>query len=172
MVYYADSVRSTLSRFDELDAAQKILASSTPPKVHEEAFAQLLSRLDGALDFLQLHPTFLDAASFTLRFRQLQSRALAELKAQVDAQWRLAADASVPPPGTSQAAVGAGANAEPNAKKDLAEILLSGEDTAAFYLRFFVPSPIPSFPRLTGLGPCSNGGSHLCPRGAPSHLPT
>lgn len=61
--------------------------------VHGEEFVAVLRRLDECLEFLKANPTFADAAVFTLKFRQLQSRALSAVRAAVQQELQKAGKA-------------------------------------------------------------------------------
>lgn len=54
--------------------------------VHGEEFVAVLRRLDECLEFLKANPSFADGAVFTLKFRQLQSRALSAVRAAVQGE--------------------------------------------------------------------------------------
>jgi len=77
-----DALGSKLAHFDELD---KVAAQfhTTSLSLDDADILASLQKLDESLSFLSSHPHYADAATFSTKFRQIQSRALAAVRTKV-----------------------------------------------------------------------------------------
>lgn len=88
----AGAIRSKLAYFDELEAvaAQFHTAAGS---VDSADFLPLLRRLDDCIAYVAANPQYADAASYAVKFRQLQARALTAVRTKVQQVLRAAAAA-------------------------------------------------------------------------------
>ncbi|PSC70334.1 conserved oligomeric Golgi complex subunit 3 [Micractinium conductrix] len=132
----AGAIRAKLAYFDELEAvaAQFHTAAGS---VDSADFLPLLRRLDDCIAYVAANPQFADAASYAVKFRQLQARALTAVRTKVQGVLRGAAAAVARERGGGgangkggvAAAGGVGSKAPGEAATDSAE-------AALLYVRF------------------------------------
>ncbi|KAM0061722.1 putative oligomeric Golgi complex, subunit 3, cullin repeat-like-containing domain superfamily [Helianthus debilis subsp. tardiflorus] len=82
LVEFADSLRSKLSYFDELEnVAASFYSSNT--NVASENFLPQLKKLDDCISYVENNPQYAESNVYLVKFRQLQSRALGMIRAHV-----------------------------------------------------------------------------------------
>lgn len=90
LVAAADALRSKLAYFDELErVAAQFHASSL--SLDSTDVMTALQKLDESLAFVSSHPHYADAATYNVKFKQLQGRALAAVRSKVQQSLRAAA---------------------------------------------------------------------------------
>ncbi|GAB4817343.1 hypothetical protein N2152v2_004389 [Parachlorella kessleri] len=143
LVAVAEAVRSKLNYFDELDrvAAQFNAASIS---LEPGELLPLLHRLDDCIAYVSNNPQYADASSYAARFRQLQARALAAVRAKVQQALRVASlqvQAAVRqgsgslPGSAAQGATGGSSTALANGAAGQPQ-LAEGAEAAMLYVRF------------------------------------
>ena len=80
---FADALRGKLEYFDELERLAPHCQGPTQLAVSDDSFFTMMRRLDECVAFVSEHPQYSDSAAYAVRFRQLQARALASVKAHV-----------------------------------------------------------------------------------------
>ncbi|KAL4857660.1 Conserved oligomeric Golgi complex subunit 3 [Chlorella vulgaris] len=129
----AAAIRSKLAYFDELEAVAAQFQSAAG-SVDSADFLPLLKRLDDCIAYVAANPQYADAATYAVKFRQLQARALTAVRTKVQIVLRGAAaqvqaaareagaqGAGQPPPAPLQLSAGAAAD---------------GASAALLYVRF------------------------------------
>ncbi|KAJ0442772.1 putative oligomeric Golgi complex, subunit 3, cullin repeat-like-containing domain superfamily [Helianthus annuus] len=82
LIEFADSLRSKLSYFDELEnVAASFYSSNT--NVASENFLPQLKKLDDCISYVENNPQYAESNVYLVKFRQLQSRALGMIRAHV-----------------------------------------------------------------------------------------
>ncbi|KAL8160894.1 hypothetical protein V2J09_012383 [Rumex salicifolius] len=82
LVEFADALQSKLNYFEMLE---NIATSFHSPsmKVEHENFFTLLKRLDECITYVQSNPQYAESGVYSVKFRQLQSRALSMIRSHV-----------------------------------------------------------------------------------------
>ncbi|GJU17309.1 conserved oligomeric Golgi complex subunit 3-like protein [Tanacetum coccineum] len=82
LIEFADSLRSKLNYFDELEnVATSFYSSNT--SVASENFLPQLKKLDESISYVENNPQYAESNVYLVKFRQLQSRALGMIRAHV-----------------------------------------------------------------------------------------
>ncbi|XP_076899342.1 conserved oligomeric Golgi complex subunit 3-like isoform X1 [Bidens hawaiensis] len=82
LIEFADSLRSKLNYFDELEnVATSFYSSNT--NVASENFLPQLKKLDECISYVENNPQYAESGVYLVKFRQLQSRALGMIRAHV-----------------------------------------------------------------------------------------
>ncbi|PWA83224.1 sec34-like family protein [Artemisia annua] len=82
LIEFADSLRSKLNYFDELEnVATSFYSSNT--SVASENFLPQLKKLDECISYVENNPQYAESNVYLVKFRQLQSRALGMIRAHV-----------------------------------------------------------------------------------------
>ncbi|KAI3705956.1 hypothetical protein L1987_76206 [Smallanthus sonchifolius] len=82
LIEFAESLRSKLNYFDELEnVAASFYSSNT--SVASENFLPQLKKLDDCISYVENNPQYAESNVYLLKFRQLQSRALGMIRAHV-----------------------------------------------------------------------------------------
>ncbi|KAI8837557.1 Sec34-like family-domain-containing protein [Chytridium lagenaria] len=76
----ADEIRERLKVFDLLEPAVKMLSAGGDGVCLQEGFPEMLSNLDGALDFVSEHLRYKDSELYMMKFRQCMTRGLTLIK--------------------------------------------------------------------------------------------
>ena len=135
LVAAADALRSKLAYFDELEKVAAEFHAASLSLESTAAVMAALQRVDESLAFVSSHPHYADAAAYNVKFRQLQSRALAAVKARVQQTLKSAAAtvvSTLPPPLAPSTAADA-VNNSTNTKNGVGE---TGAETTLLYVRF------------------------------------
>jgi hypothetical protein len=129
----AAAIAAKLAFFDELERVGAELGAAGAGADAAGALP-LLQRLDDCLEYVAAHPQYADAAAYSLKFRQLQARALGAVRGRVGGALRAAAAAAQAAQREAAAAqAGAAAAAPPPAGAAAAG---DGGETALLYIRF------------------------------------
>lgn len=94
---FADAVHAKLHMFDSLDEVSAAFAKASATanaSGSPDAFLPILKSLDDAMEYVRTHAHYKDAGVYTIKFRQLQSRALGLVRSYVTASLRRAASAA------------------------------------------------------------------------------
>lgn len=86
----AGAIRAKLAYFDELEAVAAQFQSAAG-SVDSADFLPLLRRLDECIAYVGSNPQYADAATYAVKFRQLQARALTAVRTKVQQVLRAAA---------------------------------------------------------------------------------
>lgn len=89
---FESSLMSKLAYFNELDRLSALVHAGSL-QVNGQEFVAVLRRLDECIEYLKAHPQFAESAVFTLKYRQLQSRALSTIRNAVQSELQKAARA-------------------------------------------------------------------------------
>ncbi|KAK9075190.1 hypothetical protein SSX86_003511 [Deinandra increscens subsp. villosa] len=82
LIEFAESLRSKLNYFDELEnVAASFYSSNT--SVASENFLPQLKKLDDCISYVENNPQYAESNVYLVKFRQLQSRALGMIRAHV-----------------------------------------------------------------------------------------
>ncbi|XP_024973744.1 conserved oligomeric Golgi complex subunit 3 isoform X3 [Cynara cardunculus var. scolymus] len=82
LIEFAESLRSKLNYFDELEnVATSFYSSNT--NVASENFLPTLKKLDECISYVENNPQYAESNVYLVKFRQLQSRALGMIRAHV-----------------------------------------------------------------------------------------
>jgi hypothetical protein len=106
---FAAALRAKLAVFETLDVLASQLHALAGAPAEASRLPPLLAQADASLQFLARHPQYADAAPYTLKFRQLHSRALSLVRSVAAAQLRRAGA------GAAEARAAAHAEADPAA---------------------------------------------------------
>lgn len=79
---FAESLHSKLSYFDELENIATSFYSPNMNATHEN-FLPLLKRLDESISYVESNPQYAECSVYLVKFRQLQSRALAMIRSHI-----------------------------------------------------------------------------------------
>ena len=140
---FADAVHAKLRMFDSLDEVSSAFAKASAEanaSGSPEPFLPILKSLDEAMEYVRQHAHYKDAGVYTVKFKQLQSRALGLVKTYVTSSLRKAASAAMeaaPAPAAQAeegAADGSGAEAPGAASEGKGEM-------AGLYVRFRAAAP-------------------------------
>lgn len=82
LLEFADALRAKLHYFDELEKVAAEFHGANLP-VKSEQFLPLLRRLDECIAYVNSNPQYADAATYAVKFRQLQTRALGAVRTHV-----------------------------------------------------------------------------------------
>ncbi|KAK3037594.1 hypothetical protein RJ639_031900 [Escallonia herrerae] len=82
LIEFAESLRSKLNYFDELENVATIFHSSNMNVAYGN-FLPLLKRLDECISYVESNPQFAESGVYLVKFRQLQSRALGMIRSHV-----------------------------------------------------------------------------------------
>ncbi|KAL2503381.1 sec34-like family protein [Forsythia ovata] len=82
LIEFAESLRSKLNYFDELENVATSFYSPNMNVAHEN-FLPLLKRLDECISYVESNPQYAECNVYSVKFRQLQSRALALIRSHV-----------------------------------------------------------------------------------------
>lgn len=82
LIEFADSLRSKLNYFDELENVATRFYSPNMNVAYEN-FLPLLKRLDECISYVESNPQYAECNVYSVKFRQLQSRALAMIRSHV-----------------------------------------------------------------------------------------
>ncbi|KAI3426341.1 hypothetical protein D9Q98_008714 [Chlorella vulgaris] len=129
----AAAIRSKLAYFDELEAVAAQF-QSTAGSVDSADFLPLLKRLDDCIAYVAANPQYADAASYGVKFRQLQARALTAVRTKVQIVLRGAA-AQVQAAAREAGAQGAG-QPPPTPSQLSAGAVADGASAALLYVKF------------------------------------
>lgn len=100
-------------------------------------FLPLLRRLDDCISYVAANPQYADAASYAVKFRQLQARALAAVRSKVQQVLRGATQQVQAAVQEGQSAAAAGAAGTPGRPAPAAAApLADGAEAALLYVRF------------------------------------
>ncbi|KAL8036060.1 hypothetical protein ABFS82_12G132000 [Erythranthe guttata] len=82
LIEFAESLRVKLNYFDELENVATSFYSPSMNVAHEN-FLPLLKRLDDCISYVENNPQYAECNVYLVKFRQLQSRALAMIRSHV-----------------------------------------------------------------------------------------
>ncbi|XP_068659618.1 conserved oligomeric Golgi complex subunit 3 isoform X2 [Aristolochia californica] len=82
LIEFADALRSKLNYFDELENVSTNFYSPNT-SVGSGNFLPLLKRLDECISYVESNPQYAESGVYLVKFRQLQSRALAMIRSHV-----------------------------------------------------------------------------------------
>ncbi|WOH11318.1 hypothetical protein DCAR_0830799 [Daucus carota subsp. sativus] len=82
LIEFAESLRSKLNYFDELENVANSFYSPTM-NVANENFLPLLKRLDECISYVESNPQYAESGVYLVKFRQLQSRALSMIRTHI-----------------------------------------------------------------------------------------
>lgn len=82
LIEFADSLRSKLNYFDELENIATSFYSSNMNVAYGD-FLPLLKRLDECISYVENNPQYAESSVYLVKFRQLQSRALGMIRSHV-----------------------------------------------------------------------------------------
>lgn len=82
LIEFAESLRSKLNYFDELENVANSFYSPTM-NVANGSFLPLLKRLDECISYVESNPQYAESGVYLVKFRQLQSRALGMIRSHI-----------------------------------------------------------------------------------------
>ncbi|KAK9817306.1 hypothetical protein WJX72_012420 [[Myrmecia] bisecta] len=137
LVEFADALRSKLAYFDELERVSAQFHSASLA-VESDHFLPLLKRLDECITYVTSNPQYADSSAYAGKFRQLQSRAMATMRTQVQQVLRHAAEqVQAAMRERRSSATGGGRPSENGATSNgHAAPMTEGAATALLYVRF------------------------------------